>query len=184
MSQSSNSDNIDGLVQECRKVTPLLMHCSYCSLALSHRYIANQWCPMTSANWLIISAVIGFDVHAWCQVITSTDADILSIRYLCRNFSEIRIKYMFFVVVKLYLNMSFAQYWPFGLGLNVSSFCNFVEVKMAINFVILQWLATNFYMNCSDWTKLNWYDKLIMKQCLWSCLSLLWKMSCITYFTL
>ena len=32
---------IDGLEQDCR-LTPLLMHCSYCSLALSHRYLPLQ----------------------------------------------------------------------------------------------------------------------------------------------
>ena len=52
----------------------------------------------------------------WCQIITWTNTDLLSIRPLGTNFSEIWIKTQNFSFVKMYLKMPSATWRPFCSG--------------------------------------------------------------------
>ena len=103
-------------------MTLLLTHWKYCSLPLSHRYLA--LCRLT--HWGRVThicvgklTIIGPDnglSPARRQAIIITNAGILLIGPLGTNFSEILIRIQTFSFMK----MTSAKWRPFCLGLNVS----------------------------------------------------------------
>ena len=81
--------------------------------------IQAKWCIYVSAKYGTIGADNGLSL-VWCQAITWTNSDILSIRPLRTNFSEIWIKIQNFSFMKTHLKMSSAKWQPFCLSLNVN----------------------------------------------------------------
>ena len=83
---------------------PMLTHWG----RVTHICIGNQ--TISSDNGLLPS---------WRQSIIWTNAGILSVRTLGKNFSEFLIKIHIFSFKKMFLKMSFRKWQPFCLGLSV-----------------------------------------------------------------
>ena len=123
-----------------RDVTPLLMHWSCASFALTH------WGRVTHI-WVGKLAIIGLDnglSPGWCQAIIQTNDGILLIETIGTYFSEIWSEIHTFSFKKMHLKLSSAKWRPFCLGLNVLRH-PYVNHGTAIRSSEL-FLLSNFYM--------------------------------------
>ena len=122
---------IDGLIHW--GICIYIYTCIYASLDLDE-FWPNGYCHLphlstllTHWGWVMhicISnlTIIGSDnglLPGWLQAIIWNNAEILLIRPLGTNFSEILIKIHTFSFNKINFKMSYAKWWPFCLSLNV-----------------------------------------------------------------